>query len=652
MRNTSFLAVVFLCSLVFPLLGQNQECNYSGLEGQRLENKTRSASRFSEEVRNSMGGSGLPKFPGQAFRERQAQSSPLPSIESVFISCDSPIKLSGELYASNADGFFAKVSLTDARYNAQHALTEQVVPLDKGRVGFDIELTKKDIENMQSSYLKVSVLRKEDSKKGKDNWFSIFKLWSPVSEEAHAGVLTLTPVKNAKGIRSGGSLIPQGITANTSIRVESPQDSAHMARGKASEGINSNNYISLFNYIKSDVDFSDPSRISPIQTGFMYLDKNVSSGNFYYLPSYYRLTWEDADGFDFTMQYNAAKNAGEEGSVSMSASLSNGITNQEHNLIEKLLSTIGGVEEGVTLKPVVPTDPKIDFQADGFVLENIVAMSPSNIYSPLNISWKTGVLEANDIITALNNNAGLSGQVNYSAENNGLNVDANIKILDPSTFGSMEPNFKTWRSNGWKNKTPFPVKINYLHLLVLDKDAKGKTLPFIYSWSIEGNPIKPGNNATFDLENFPSWMEKDDRLLKAWFEYDVQACNTCAEVVMNEITSGTASSREKWILFNALNVLKRYDIKMLKVNLRSKQADPRGKSIKNVSSTIKADNQNYSVGPLYSWSDDNLDYEVQLVLINDDDEISSKWMSFKENEMYITKGAMKKFFGGMIKHPE
>lgn len=642
-----------LLLLFFPsiLVAQTRNCNFSGLEDAQLVKKSVSAEEYLDKLNQSMPGgpSKLPAYPGEVFRKEQAQKMPQPSVNGVSVLCDEATSMRGDIYYQNIDRGFFKLELMNAKYEIMQQVPPLTITVSEGVVEFTLKLDDKlpAGASFRTAYLKITYLKKEDSRDGRSTWFGLYKKWKAPEQNQAALRLRLTPVLSAAQITATNLPVP-GKTA-VSESPGTPNSTIQRTTTNNSNtpgGVNMNDHISLFSNIRSDVAFRNPGAISPIQTGYLFKDKNPASDVYYYAPAAYNLRWDADSGFDFGLLYGSASSPNQEGKVDMHAGLSTGITNEEQQFLQRLLQAQVGPDKTPELRPLLPENPLVTLQGEGFVLDKVTAIAASSIYDPVKANWQTDVPGSNDIIAALKNDIGINGTVTYRQTDFSFSAPANARLGHPANFGAITPDWSEWRSKGWKNKLPYPVQFQYLHVLLLN----GK-VPCIYSWKIVGADIPPGGQAQFDAIAFPAWLETDNRVLKVWFEYQIPPCTPCAEEVLDALTGGTASSREKWIQVQSLGILGKYKARLLKVTLRSTMADPRGKSAREVTATINQDYQDVSVGPLYAWMDKDVRYEVRITLVTDDKSVESAWVPKRNEQQFIDVEFMKTAFRNSLKHP-
>ena len=164
----------------------------------------------------------------------------------------------------------------------------------------------------------------------------------------------------------------------------------------------------------------------------------------------------------------------------------------------------------------------------------------------------------------------------------------------------------------------------------------------VYSWSLNNTKVPSQSNVKFNGALMPKWIEsKTERI---WIDYSIDECNSCVNKIMDELTGGTSGSKVKNITFESFQVLETTKAMFLKIQVRSKQVDPKGKNVTELSSVrISSDLSATPAGPLYLLEGVDLEYEYYYTLVMSDGTSykSDNWQSSKELEMYIGMDSLK-----------
>jgi hypothetical protein len=216
-------------------------------------------------------------------------------------------------------------------------------------------------------------------------------------------------------------------------------------------------------------------------------------------------------------------------------------------------------------------------------------------------------------------------------------IPVRITLADNRTLGQfiLQPN--SWRNEPWTNKTPYPLKLKFIHALVIEKEGN-KSIPMIYSWSLGNKEVPATAKVNFDATKMPEWLEKKGKTKRIWIDYSIAECESCVNKVMDELTGGTSGSKVKNITFESFQVFDKLDAALLRIKIRSKQADPKGTTIVELPSVrIEEDLLTYSAGPLYLPEGTESEYEYYFTVVMNDGVTynSDDWKSSKELEMFI-----------------
>lgn len=409
------------------------------------------------------------------------------------------------------------------------------------------------------------------------------------------------------------------------------------------------NQISLWDYYKADgATFEFPHEITNVNMT-IYPDKNPASGRFYYMPNAYHLRWNADEGYQFRMLYGTGDDESS-GNIRMSGTLTPGLGNNETDLMKSLLESYlkdnSNFSNTYELKIMpIKTTPIITLSAGlegqyNIPSEKINIGKQSEINAPIDVSWVTDNRTKEFMEVVLSEGSGIFGSMILEPEGEDFPsqmIDIRITLADVRTLGqlSLQPN--TWRTKQWLNKTPYPLKLKFIHALVIGK-VDNKSVPIIYSWSLGNTEVPPNAKVNFDATKMPKWLEENGKSERIWIDYGIVDCASCVNKVMAELTGGTSGSKVKNITFESLKVFENLDAAFLNIKIRSKQADPKGNTMVELPSIrIEKDLSTYSSGPLYISEGKSAEYEYYFTLISSNGIAyhSDDWKSSKEQEMFI-----------------
>lgn len=441
---------------------------------------------------------------------------------------------------------------------------------------------------------------------------------------------------------------------------------AATGKSKAPEGPDNDYPLNLWDELVVDdqVEFRRPQDISNISMN-IFADKNKNSGVYYMIPADYHLRWEaraqTEKGYDFRILYGtqkaaeSAENVTSSGAVRMSATLTAGINNQEKAFIKSLLKA---AKPDFTDLKFIPLreNPEFTFQSmlgEQFnIPENKITVETStDLSNDIKISWQTDADTKEFIQTALTSREGIAASVILKPADETIpnqQIPAFINLADVSTLGKINISRSNWRNTKWQNKTPYPLQLNYFHVLKREKDG---IKPIVYSWSA-GDAIVPSQaKVSFDGQSVPTWLDNTESVM--WVEYGIMDCPECDEKVMDAVTGGVSSSKAQMIKFTIPPVVfDSLNAAYFLINIRSKQVDPKGVELADLGSIkiTKEGDKDFSAGPLFVPSNGQLEfqYKITLATIDGDFYEAKDWIQTFDKEVLLGKTKLRDIFRGIV----
>ncbi len=400
--------------------------------------------------------------------------------------------------------------------------------------------------------------------------------------------------------------------------------------------------ISLWDEIMSDVNFDySGNSITNINTD-IFPDKNEKSGYYYYFPASYNLEWNKDDSYKLKILYGTASE-GESGQVNMFVQLTPGVGTKEKAMVKELVKEYAKANN-LPFEKLLPVPlssvPQVDLSNQLSSLYNIpsdkISTTVTGLFDPVDISWPMSSKNADDLMIALKE-INLTGQFKLTPQGEmpEVNVPVTISFNDEKVLGRIELSKNSWRAKEWKNEMPFPVKLKYIHALILNKDDKGTTVPFIYSWDLGDKEVPVLAKVKINSSGIPKIV--DSKAQRIWMEYSVPQCRPCMDKIINELTGGTTTAREQKIEIVSY-VKERTGALALEVRIRSRFADTKGEKIIELPPVkILEDGESYFAGPLLVPEGEKLEYEYQIKLVTDEDVLVSKWIYSDASSIYLNK---------------
>lgn len=435
------------------------------------------------------------------------------------------------------------------------------------------------------------------------------------------------------------------------------------AADKTPKGPDKNLQLYLLDGLSADVDFKRPQDISNINIS-VFADKNITSGIYYILPADFHLKWETRTepekGYDFRILYGTQTNGGEEtdsdAPVRMSASLTTGISSRERNFVKELLKSVRPDFVDIRYLPL-RENPQFTFQSTlgsqfNIPEGKIKVESYTDLNSDIKVAWQTDVTTKDFIQSSLTSREGISASVILKPADESIldqQIPATINLADIRTLGKMNLNPANWRSQKWRNLTPYPLRLKYIH--VLKKEING-TKPIIYSWSLNDAIVPSQAQAEFENSRIPVWIDTDPSVVM-WVEYSVEECNSCDLKVLDAVTGGVAGTKNQQVKFTIPPaVFDTLHASYFLITVRSKQGDPKGTELKEFEAIkiTKEGTGSNSAGPLFIPANGAIEFEYKITVASADGDFYPvrDWIPATEKDVLLGKTKLKELFKGII----
>lgn len=417
---------------------------------------------------------------------------------------------------------------------------------------------------------------------------------------------------------------------------------------KRGQGPNLDRPISLTSIASSQSVDLEPNDVLNIFES-VYPDKNPNSGVWYFAPSRYGLDWDANQGYGMRMMYNATTTEGQIGEVLMAARLTAGVDSAEIQLAQALLVAAGHTVSTLRALPLA-RPPEVSLSGGLKTLFNIppdkISSNPtSEVLGEIDIAWVTDTVTKENIELALTEEVGINGKLLLTPVGSAaasLEIPIKINIADSDTFGR----FRWVRSQNWRNPTPYPLRLKYLHALML-KDNK----PIIYSWGLGNVEIIPMAQVQWDARHIPSWIEKEAK--RVWIDYAVKpGCDACDKQVMATITSGVSNITASQIIFETITPLADAGAYKLLVAVRSSYLNPRSHKLQVLPELpLSKDEQEYRSGVLYlgersaNAADPIFEYQLSVVMRDGVLHPGTQWMPSQNLRVLLGSAQIKSSLG-------
>lgn len=394
----------------------------------------------------------------------------------------------------------------------------------------------------------------------------------------------------------------------------------------------------------------NPAQLFSIATS-IYPDKNPNSGVFYYHPRSYHLEWTPENGHGMRILYGAATGDAA-GAVLMATRLQSGMDASEVQLATELLQAYRRRYPATVftaLRPLPLDKDGVDVSI-GSVLgqyaipkDKIAITALSDVLGEIEVSWVTDPVTKENLQLALMQDIGVNGDVSFTATGGALapQVPIAIQIADRDSFGRGR-----WsRTEGYRNVTPYPIRLRYLHALIIDPR---NNLPILYSWSLDNIEVPPQARVAWDAARVPAWIDTEAK--RVWVDYTVvDSCDPCDKQVLDGITGGVTSIAAEQITFHTITPLADTGGYEISAQVRSKYFDPKDRAELRKSVVLKTDGQDFILKPIYNVSrpagEPLFEYLLELAMPDGTIHTGTTWIATDSLRVLIGRAQLEQSLG-------
>jgi hypothetical protein len=386
-------------------------------------------------------------------------------------------------------------------------------------------------------------------------------------------------------------------------------------------------------------------------------DQNPASGIFYFLPQAYAVAWTPDEGYGLRMLYGAAGAEGAAGEVTMAARLQAGVDVAEVQLAKDLLTEYHKRHTSVAVSELLPLPidkaPELSLAGDlqhryQIPPERVAVTALADALGQVEVSWATDTVTKENIQLALVEAVGINGTLTLTPAGGGLasqTVPVRIQLADAATFGRV-----SWqRGHSWQNRTPYPARLSYLHVLVLESGG-----PVVYSWNLDGATVPPLAKAEVNASAVPAWL--DARARRMWIEYaPVEDCDDCDQKVIAEVTGGVTSMGAAQIIFHTMTPIADLGAYEIALTVRSRYFDPQSRTVQTKAPVvINADNHDYTLGPVFLVNrqpgdvipgDPLFEYRLDVTMPDGSTHPAQRWLTADNLRVLIGRAQLQQALG-------
>jgi hypothetical protein len=220
-------------------------------------------------------------------------------------------------------------------------------------------------------------------------------------------------------------------------------------------------------------------------------------------------------------------------------------------------------------------------------------------------------------------------------------VPVAIKLADSDSFGRLRWN----RADGHRNLRPYPIRLRYLHALIIDPR---NNRPILYSWSLGNIEVPPEARIEWNASRVPAWI--DSAAKRVWVDYSVvETCDACDRLVLDRITGGVTSIAADQITFHTITPLADVGGYEITAHVRSKYFDPKDRASLQKSVVLKADNQDFTLKPIYNLTrpagEPLFEYRLELAMPDGTIHQGTQWIASEGVRVLIGRAQLEQSLG-------
>jgi hypothetical protein len=337
----------------------------------------------------------------------------------------------------------------------------------------------------------------------------------------------------------------------------------------------------------------------------VYRDKNPESGIFYYFPRAYNVHWDkDAEierGLGLRISYEQRSGGDTSNAVRMAVLLDARVDLQEVQIARELLraqsSRLGFNFRDLRPFPLTapPSVSLVDELQNRFNLsaDQIAINALSSTLAQIELSWLTDPITAANMRLTLREGFGINGAAQFLPPNQdgpAPLIPVNIRIDNAETFGR----FAFSRNAEMRNETPFNLKLERLHALVIENNN-----PVVHTWTLGNKTLPPAAKVEFDTTQLPSAVDSLAKLM--WVSYAIdKSCASCIRDTIDGTVIGNVWPDTSTLVLRTLSPLAETGVRLLEVKTRSRFFDPDSRELKAGPVLIfERDNETKTIEPVF-----------------------------------------------------
>jgi hypothetical protein len=397
----------------------------------------------------------------------------------------------------------------------------------------------------------------------------------------------------------------------------------------------------------------------------VFRDENAQSGVFYFIPRGYRLAWDKgiggSRGLGLRMNYQRLQGESADDSVRMALTLDAGVDLVQRDVARHLLDMQS--RQAPTFKFVelrafpLATPPAVSLRnalqnAYNISGDRIGVVALTDALGQIDVSWTTDTVTTQNMRLALRQGLGLGGEIQFSPVNAGGPspvIPIHVRIDDPETYGTI-----AWSRGEMRNQTPFPLRLENLHALVIEGDHAA-----VYSWDLGDAAVPPRARMRFAVDQLPEAVDRAAK--RMWVRYSIdRACEDCVSGVIDQLLSGDVWPDISRVTIRTLTPIVETGAAELWVNTRSRFFNTgRTELVPGPTLTFTADRTEKVIEPLFghSTSDESPDapplveYLITLIMPDGTEHRGTTWIASRQDRIVIGRVQVERSLGALPPHP-
>jgi hypothetical protein len=196
------------------------------------------------------------------------------------------------------------------------------------------------------------------------------------------------------------------------------------------------------------------------------------------------------------------------------------------------------------------------------------------------------------------------------------------------------------RTEQLRNKTPFPLRLQQLHALVIEGSRT-----VVYSWDLGGVTVPPQAKMRFALDQLPGQLDASAK--RIWVRYSLdRSCETCIAGAIDQMLSGDVWPDTTRVTLRSLTPLADSGAVEMWIKTRSRYFQAGSQTLADGPVlTFTEDRSEQMLEPLFGSATSDaaadapplFEYRVTLIMPDGAERAGSNWIAVRDNRVLIGK---------------